>query len=84
MLAKARVNKWKFPDVRPAGAGLLAKASCQQMEIHLTEPVRQQAGSYRSCAKACAACCLRQRGCGRCGHAKVYLQPSMRRLTPGP
>jgi len=37
---------------------LLAKASCQQTEIHLTEPVRQQAGSYRLCARACTACFL--------------------------
>jgi hypothetical protein len=27
----------------PVGAGLLAKAPCQQTEIHLTDPVRQQA-----------------------------------------
>ena len=31
------------PAARPVGAGLLAKAPCQQMEIYLAERVRQQA-----------------------------------------
>ena len=37
---------------------MLAKAPCQRMESHLIEPIRQQAGSYRLCARACTACFL--------------------------
>ena len=35
------------PDARSVGAGLLAKASCQQMKVYLTERVRQQAGTAK-------------------------------------
>jgi hypothetical protein len=66
-----RVSKRKFPDARSVGAGLLAKAPCQQMEVYLAERVRQQAGSYRLRGGAVDGGCLNQNGCGRCCQAKV-------------